>query len=147
MGRATGSDSSAATPGPPQRPGLARWLWYAMGGRLPAEYREWVLYDVTCRTWPLRHLGRLLVQLVPVAVVLLVVLPVPLWVRLLGVVVGSVVGLLYSFVFLYEATEQRASKAGYPHGTATRVREERHAARSLARAEAEFDRLHRRPPG
>jgi Family of unknown function (DUF5313) len=123
---------------------VARWLWYAMGGRLPAEYREWVLYDVTCRTWPLRHLVRLLVQLVPVGVLLLVLLPVPLWIALLGVLVGSAIGLMYSFVFLYEATEQRASKAGYPHGTAARVREERRAARSLAEAAAEFDRLHRR---
>jgi hypothetical protein len=115
-----------------------------MGGRLPAEYREWVLYDITCRTWPLRHLVRLLVQLVPVGILLVVLLPVPLWIRLMGVVVGSSIGLLYSFVFLYEATEQRASKAGYPHGTAARVREERRAARSLAQAAAEFDRLHRR---
>lgn len=132
---------------PPRRPGPARWLWYAVGGRLPAEYREWVLYDVTCRTWPLRHLVRLLVQVVPVAVVLLAFIPGPLWVRLLGVIVGSVVGLLYSFVFLYEATEQRASKAGYPHGTAARVREERRAARSLAVAARDFDRQQRGSPG
>lgn len=138
-----GTDGSAAAK-PPRRPGVLRWLWYAVGGGLPAEYREWVLYDVTCRTWPLRHLVRLLVQLVPVGILLVVLLPVPLWIRLMGVVVGSAIGLLYSFVFLYEATEQRASKAGYPHGTAARVREERRAARSLAEAAAEFDRLHRR---
>ena len=126
------------------RPGPARWLLYALGRGLPPRNREWVLYDVTCRSWPLRHLVRLLVQLVPVGVLLIVLLPVPLWIRVLGVVVGSSIGLLYSFVFLYEATEQRASKAGYPHGTAARVREERRAARSLAEAAAEFDRLHRR---
>ena len=120
------------------RPGPAQWLWYACGGRLPARLRGWVLHDLTCRTWPLRHLVRLLAQLVPVGIVLLVLLPGPLWVRLMAVLGGSVVGLLYSFVFLYEATEQRATKAGYPHGTAARVRAERRAARSLARAARQF---------
>lgn len=127
-----------------RRPGPVRWMWYAMGGRLPAAYREWVLHDVTCRTWPLRHLLRLLVQLVPVAVVLVVVIPGPLWVRLMAVVGGSLVGLLYSFVFLYEATEHRAGKAGYAHGTAARLREERRAARALATAAWDFERRQRR---
>ena len=36
------------------RPGPVRWFWYALGGRLPARYRPWVLHDLTCRTWPLR---------------------------------------------------------------------------------------------
>jgi Family of unknown function (DUF5313) len=114
-----------------------------MGGGLPATYREWVLHDLTCRTWPLRHLARLLVQLLPVAVLLVVLIPGPMWVRVMGAVGGSVVGLLYSFVFLYEATEHRACGAGYPHGTAGRVREERRAARALAAAARDFER--RRP--
>lgn len=120
------------------RPGPVQWLWYAAGGRLPVELRGWVLHDLTCRTWPLRHLIRLLTQLVPVAVGLLVLLPGPLWVRLMAVIGGSVVGLLYSFVFLYEATEHRACKAGYPHGTAAHVRAERRATRSLAQAARQF---------
>lgn len=127
-----------------RHPGAARWLWYAVGGRLPVAYREWVLYDVTCRRWPLRHLLRLLVQVAPVAVVLVVLIPGPIWVRLMAVVGGSLVGLSYSFVFLYEATENRAWKAGYDHGTAARVREERHAARALATALWEFERRQRR---
>jgi hypothetical protein len=125
---------------------VLRWLWYAVGGGLPAEYREWVLYDVTCRTWPLRHLVRLLVQLVPVGVLLIVLLPVPLWIRVLGVVVGSSIGLLYSFVFLYEATERRATKAGYPSGTAQVVRQEQHAARALRKAADDFHRSGGRRP-
>ena len=112
-----------------QRPGPVRWLWYAAGGALPPAYREWVLHDITCRTWPLRHLARLLTQLVPVVIVLLVLIPGPLWVRVMAVAGGSAVGLLYSFVFLYEATESRATKAGYPHGTAARGREEARGAR------------------
>jgi Family of unknown function (DUF5313) len=39
------------------RPGPLRWFWYAVGGRLPARYRSWVLHDLTaapgrCVTWP-----------------------------------------------------------------------------------------------
>jgi Family of unknown function (DUF5313) len=134
------NSTSRARSASPRRPGPVRWLWYAMGGRLSPVHREWVLHDVTCRTWPLRHLLRLLVQLLPVAAVLLVLIPGPLWVRLMGVIGGSLVGLAYSFVFLYEATEQRAGKAGYPHGTAARVRGERRAGRSLAVAARDFER-------
>ena len=56
-----------------QRPGPLRWTWYAFGGKLPDRHREWVLNDVTCRTWWLRHIARSLVQLTPVAILLLVV--------------------------------------------------------------------------
>lgn len=134
----------SATPAPLRRPGPARWLWYAFGGRLPAAHREWVLHDLTCRTWPLRHLVRLLVQLAPVAAGLLVLVPGPVWVRVMAVVGGCVVGLSYSMVFLYEATENRARKAGYHHGTAARVREERRAGRALAAAAREFEEALRR---
>jgi hypothetical protein len=122
------------------RPGPFRWFWYAVGGRLPARYRPWVLHDLTCRTWPLRHLARLAAQLAPVAIVLVIRLPGPLWIRLTGAVGGSLVGLLYSFVFLYEATENRATKAGYPHGTLHEVRNERHTERALRQAAADFNR-------
>jgi hypothetical protein len=138
---------SSVSPAPsesPRRPDPARWVWYALGGRLPAACREWVLHDVTCRTWPLRHLLRLLVQVVPVAVVLVVVIPGPMWVRVMAAVGGSLVGLFYSFVFLYEATEHRAWKAGYAHGTAERVRKERNAGRALATAASDFERRWRR---
>ena len=122
------------------RPGPVRWFWYALGGRLPARYRPWVLHDLTCRTWPLRHLARLLAQLAPVAIVLVILLPGPLWIRVMGAVGGSLVGFFYSFVFLYEATESRATKAGYPHGTLNEARNDRHTERALRQAAADFDR-------
>ena len=59
------------------RPGPLRWFWYAVGGRLPDAYRPWVLHDLTCRTWPLRHLARLVAQLAPVAIVLVLLLEKP----------------------------------------------------------------------
>jgi Family of unknown function (DUF5313) len=127
------------------RPGPLRWFWYALGGRLPTGYREWVLHDLTCRTWPLRHLARLLTQLAPVAVLLVVALPGPLWIRVMGAVGGSLIGLLYSFVFLYEATESRAVKTGYPAGTLQAIRNDRHAEQALQRATADFERTSDRP--
>lgn len=33
------------------RPDPLRRLWYAYGGGLAPRYREWVLFDATCRTW------------------------------------------------------------------------------------------------
>lgn len=125
---------TAVPPASPPRPGPLRWAWYAVGGRLPQRYRQWVLLDLTRRTWPLRHVLRLVAQIVPVAAVLLLFLPGPLWVRVMAVVCGSLMGLAYSAVFLYEATETRALKAGFPRGTLQQVREERKATRDLARA-------------
>ena len=132
--------NGSAPPSVWRRPGPLHWFWYALGGRLPVRYRPWVLHDLTCRTWPLRHLARLVAQLAPVAIVLVILLPGPLWIRVMGAVGGSLVGLLYSFVFLYEATEARATKAGYPHGTLNEIRNERHIERSLQQAVADFDR-------
>ena len=57
----------------------------------------------------------------------------------MGALGGSLVGLFYSFVFLYEATEGRATKAGYPHGTLHEVRNERQTERALQRAATDFD--------
>ena len=49
------------------------WIWYTLGGRLGPAYREWVLYDTTCRTRWLRQIARVVVQVVlPAAVVLAV---------------------------------------------------------------------------
>src|SRR5687767_11313906 len=39
------------------RPAPHRWLWYALGGRLPARHRGWVLFDTTTGTWGLRHVA------------------------------------------------------------------------------------------
>jgi len=82
----------------------------------------------------------LLAQLAPVTIVLLLLLPGPLWIRVMAAVGGSLVGLYYSFVFLYDATEGRAAKAGDPHGTLHEVRNERRSQRALRRAAADFDR-------
>ena len=109
---------------------------YALGAGLPAELSPWVLADTTGRTWILRHLGRALVQLAPVIVLCLLLPPVPFAYRLSAAVGGLLLGLGFSLFFMEQTVEHRLVKAGYPPGTAGRVREER----------AERDRVERRSP-
>jgi Family of unknown function (DUF5313) len=105
-----------------RRPGPAQWLRYALGGGLPAEYREWVLHDLTTRTWPARQLLRSLVQVLPIAVLVALVIPGELWVRIVAVLGGIAIGMIYAVAYLYESTEHRALKAGYPRGTLREMR-------------------------
>jgi hypothetical protein len=119
---------SAPTPesGPPPtvvRPAPHRWLWYALGGSLPERHRGWVLHDTTTRTWALRHVVRMLVQLaVPVAL-LMAFLPASWGLRAACAGGGLALAVFYSVAYMPEATENRAVKAGYPVGTATELRE------------------------
>ena len=122
------------------RPGAPRWLWYALTGRLAPRYREWAFYDLTTRTWPLRHLARLLVPLVPAVAALFGVLPGAYWVRAMAVGAGAVIGLLYSYVFLYESTDRRAVKLGYPSGAVEAARRQRRADEALYRSFERFNR-------
>jgi hypothetical protein len=94
-----------------------------------------VLADTTGRTWIVRHLVRAVVQMLPVVVLCLLV-PVPLAYRLSAAVGGLLLGLLFSMAFMTETIEHRVSKAGYPPGTAGRIRAER----------AERDRVERQSP-
>jgi hypothetical protein len=94
-----------------------------------------VLADTTGRTWVLRHLARAVVQMLPVVVLCLVV-PVPVAYRMSAAAGGLLIGLLFSMAFMTETIEHRVSKAGYPPGTAGRMRDER----------AEHDRVERHSP-
>ena len=108
------------------RPAPHRWLWYALGGRLPERHRGWVLYDTTTGTWGLRHVARMLVQMsIPIALIM-ILLPAPWGLRAAVVGGGIFLGLIYSLAYMPETTETRVVKAGYPAGTATARRE--HAA-------------------
>jgi hypothetical protein len=118
-----------------RRPNPLQWVWYALGGGLPRELSPWVLADTTGRTWILRHLARAVVQMLPVVVLCLIV-PVPFGYRMSAAVGGLLIGLLFSIAFMTETIEHRAAKAGYPPGTAERVRAER----------AEHDRVERHSP-
>ncbi len=108
-----------------QRPGPLQWTWYALGGGLPRELSPWVLSDTTRRSWVWRHLARAMVQLSPLVLICVLLVPVPLAYRLSAAAGGVVLGLLFSLAYMTETTEHRVVKAGYPAGTAARVRADR----------------------
>jgi hypothetical protein len=112
-----------------------QWLWYAVGGGLPHELSPWVLHDTTVRTWWLRHFARAVVQVVPV-IGLCLAMPLAWGYRLTVAGGGLALALMFSMAFMTETTEHRVAKAGFPAGTAARLREER----------AERDRIERRSP-
>jgi hypothetical protein len=119
-----------------RRPNPLQWVWYALGGGLPRALSPWVLADTTGRTWILRHLARAVVQLLPVMALCVFAVPVALSYRLSAAMGGLLVGLMFSVAFMTETIEHRVTKAGYPPGTAGRVRAER----------AERDRVERHSP-
>ncbi len=108
-----------------QRPNPLQWVWYALGGGLPRSLSPWVLADTTGRTWIWRHLARAVVQLLPVLALCLLAVPVPLSYRVSAAAGGLLLGLLFSIAFMTETIEHRTRKAGYPPGTAARMRAER----------------------
>ena len=107
----------------PARPGPLRWLWYAVGGSLPPRYRDWVLHDVTARTWWVRQIARALVQALPVGLVVGLLIPGSVTIRVLAVLGGVFVAMIYVVAFVDEAVEHRAVKAGFPRGYAKAMRE------------------------
>jgi hypothetical protein len=117
------------------RPNPAQWVWYALGGGLPRELSPWVLADTTRRTWIWRHMARAVVQMLPLMALCLAV-PVPLAYRASAAFGGLLLGLLFSGALMTETIEHRVTKAGYPPGTAARLRAER----------AERDRAERQSP-
>ncbi len=117
----------------PPHPTPLQWVRYALGGRLPRELSPWVLADTTEPGWVRRHLTRAVVQLLPVLVLCLVVVPVPLVYRVSAAFGGLLMGLVFSTAFMVETTEHRVAKAGYPPGTAARLRAERSEREQLER--------------
>lgn len=109
--------------GPHVRPPVHRWLWYALGGGLPARHRTWVLHDTTTGSWGARHVARSLVQMAIPSAVVLAFVPSG-WALRLAVVGGGVfLGLIFSLAYMAETTEHRVIKAGYRPGTAVSLRE------------------------
>ncbi|UQX88373.1 DUF5313 domain-containing protein [Jatrophihabitans telluris] len=131
-----------------RRPGVIRWLGYAVGLGLPIRNASWVLLDTTCPTWVARQVVRSLLQMAPIVVVILVFVPGPFWIRGLSALGGLIMGLIFALGYLVETTEHRLVKAGYPAGTGERVRSERSVSgRSEAvarRRERMFARMDRR---
>lgn len=116
------------------RPSPLQWLRYATVGSVPRKNRAWVLRDVTCHTWALRHAARYLVLVVPLIAAVILFVPAPLSVRIeASFAAGG--GLFIGYLcFTTESLEHRAEKAGYPYGLAARLREERSIAEQRASA-------------
>jgi hypothetical protein len=138
----TDAEVERAAPAEPLvRPAPHRWLWYALGGRLPERNRGWVLHDTTTGTWWLRHMARSLVQMaIPIALVM-TLLPAGWGLRAAAAGGGVALALFYSLAYMTETTENRVLQAGYPVGTAQArrdraalVREKRESERKRAAA-------------
>jgi hypothetical protein len=98
---------------PVLRPTPGRFLWYCYGGRLPVQNHSWVLHDVTCRTWVLRHFARWMMVIIPVFFVFLAVMPGTFGTRFyIDVAVGGAI-LMFAFVNILIDTDRRAVRAGY----------------------------------
>jgi hypothetical protein len=135
----------AAEPGVPAepliRPAPHRWLWYALGGRLPERNRGWVLHDTTTGTWWLRHIARSLVQMAIPITLVMTLLPAGWGLRAAAAGGGVALALFYSLAYMSETTENRVVQARYPVGTAQAhrdraalVREKRESERKRAAA-------------
>jgi hypothetical protein len=130
------------------RPGVARFLWYCYGGSLSARHRTWVLHDLTCRTWVLRHFARWAMVAVPVFVLFMALMPTPFGIRLYtGIAVSGGI-FMFALVNILIDTDRRAVRAGYSYKSpgkirgsravdrqrlANRQRRERRAARQVRR--------------
>lgn len=101
---------------------------------LPQRCNAWVLHDVTCRTWAVRHFVRGFVQMSPM-----------LWIRALSILLGLLVGYFYSMTYMWHTTEQRLVKQGYPRGLGAQTRRAAHS-EERARAKAAYERLYRGGP-
>lgn len=126
------------------RPGPVTWLRYAVLGSLPPEYAEWVLHDVTTSTWLLRHMARVLVLLIVPEAVLVTVIPASAATRALTAFVTGACVVLMMSILANDSVERTAHRAGYPWGTAQRMRGERAVQEQRNRAAAYRARSDRR---
>lgn len=104
---------------------MLRWVWYALGGRLPEQHREWVLRDTTSSTWLLRHFARVLVILVVPTVLLVVLLPTGAGFRALTAFTTDACVVLLTGILASDMTEWRLHRMGFPWGTAAELRGQR----------------------
>jgi hypothetical protein len=111
------------------RPNPLQWLRYAYGGQLPERYREWVLYDATCRTWLLRYALKVAAEALPWLaagfVVLTLLMPAPASLVLPALLLALLMSFYFTLTSADELTEARLAKHGYPPGTGKAVRRRR----------------------
>jgi Family of unknown function (DUF5313) len=126
-----------------ERPNPTQWLWYAVGGRLPASLHAWVLADVTARSWIWRHVARMCVLVLPLAAACLLI-PGPLGLRLAMAFLLVIVGAYFSLSYVEESCEMRAVRHGHAPGAAKAVRDAR-TEQAEAAIRARYDANYRQP--
>lgn len=93
------------------RPGVGRWLLYAYGRRLPPRYSQWVLHDLTCRTWFVRHMLRSLVLCLPALALLAFPASIAIHAMMIGIVVFGME--FYGMAFAWETRDRRLYQHGF----------------------------------
>jgi Family of unknown function (DUF5313) len=133
---------------PIRRPDPLHWVWYALGGRLPERYNGWILSDATRKHWMLRHALKAMVQLaVPIALFL--------WffrgaweITVPASVCGLILAVFFALAYSTESVEHRTRRAGFAPGLAEAIRQraaqEREAAATVRRHQANDRRAARR---
>lgn len=133
---------------PMVRPTLFLLLKYSLGFSLPRRYSTWVLHDVTCRTWLVRHFARTALIVVPIFVLYMVFMPSSLAVRLLTGLTFSGAIFMFSLVNIQVDTDRRAVRAGYGASVPAQIRSQRSGRRqgmtNHQRRERIAERQHRR---
>jgi hypothetical protein len=88
------------------RPSILWWLRYALGGRLPSRFDDWVFHDLTGRDWRIREAGRIeLFAVIPVIVMLC--LPGPLDIRIYAAAFVVIGPLFVGFAYGDELRDRR----------------------------------------
>ncbi|MCW2494137.1 MAG: uncharacterized protein JWQ77_61 [Jatrophihabitans sp.] len=100
-------------------------LWYCYGGHLPKTNHSWVLHDVTCRTWVLRHFARWMMVIVPVFCLYLAFMPTSFGTRLYTdfAICGGI--FMFALVNILIDTDRRAVRAGYSFNLPGEIRSSR----------------------
>src|SRR5438552_16649043 len=104
-----------------ERPGVLRWLGYAVGVRLPERYNDWARHNATSKHWRARYVLQRSVGIVPLCTVWLL-LPVSIWLRLSLVLMAALVAYFYSCAYMEESVEQRLGRQGFPPTTRRHLR-------------------------
>lgn len=107
---------------PIRRPTLGRFIWYCYGGSVPAENRSWVLHDVTCRTWILRHFARWTMVIAPLFVLYVTLMPMAFGIRLYTGIAFALGLYVMSLVFILIDTDRRAVRAGHAYSQPQAIR-------------------------
>jgi hypothetical protein len=110
---------------PIRRPGFRKFVWYCYGGTLPAENHSWVLHDVTCKTWVLRHFARWTMVVVPVFFLFFGLLPATFSIRLFVAIAVSGAVYVFALVNILVDTDRRAVRAGYSFNLPGQIRGQR----------------------